>query len=660
MREILRDLLHLGRSRVAQARGNLRLGGRPAIVRLILIIIGGAMLIQGIYWGAYRFLYWIISRTDYVGGILTGVFVDYLLLIAMAILLLSTLIAALAVFLLSEDLKLLRSTPVREEALFLDRLGAVWLQSAWMPLIFVVPILLGFLTAWQRYLGGNPAVAREPDLSSFAYLILIGLPALTLIPAALSGVVALLIGRFVSASRLRNGLIAGTIIGSIGLYGAGQYLRVDQLFTPEAIEDFMESMKTFERQPRWYLPTDWLAEGLDFSLHGDLASAGLFADTAVAGQARERLVEQITGVTNNLVGDDPVIVEGIEGLVYGKRPTWLPHNRTWEITQRVFAGLPILSVEPPERTTPLWSPLVLWGISILFIALGMLLAAGSYPAAYSRAQEGRREGVAGSEGRLGTLLERLVKGTPGANRLFFYKDLLVFVRDPALWSQLLVLVGMILVTGWGFRAAAERSNLTELARYLPYAQAVLYSLGIWAGTLLTSAIAARMVYPQVSLEGEGFWLVRTSPITMQTYLRAKLVQSMLPTVVLGAGLAAGISYTLNFDYGLAGLAVTVGALNAFVACCLGVGIGASLPEFNYVNISRLFQGPGGILFISLSMGFATLITMTSGGYVAVITRGTADPLRAGFFLLLLPGVIGLLGAALALRIGVRRLETLVR
>ena len=656
MSEILRDLLHLGRSRLAQARGNLRLGGRPAIVRLVLIVIGGAMLVQGIYWGSYRFLYWIISRTDYVGGILTGVFVDYLLLIAVGILLLSTLIASLAVFLLSEDLKLLRSTPLREEALYLDRLGAVWLQSAWMPLIFVVPILLGFLAAWQRYLVGNPAVAREPDVGAFTYLILVGLPALTLIPAALSGIIALLIGRFVSASRLRNGLIAGTIIGSIGIYGAGQYLRVDQLFTPEAIEDFVESMQTFERQPRWYLPTDWLAEGLDFSLHGDLKSAGLFADTAVASQARERLVDRITDV----LGDDPVMVQEIEGLVYGKRPSWLPSNRPFEVAREVFSGLPILSAPPPERTTPLWSPLMLWLIAGLLTPLGMLLARSSYPAAYSRAQEGRREGVAGSEGRIGRVMEGLVKGTPGANRLFFYKDLLVFVRDPALWSQLLVLVGMILVTGWGFRAAAERANLTELARYLPYAQAVLYSLGIWAGTLLTSAIAARMVYPQVSLEGEGFWLVRTSPITMRTYLRAKLVQTMLPTVILGAGLAAGISYTLNFDYGLAGLAVTVGALNAFVACCLGVGIGASLPEFNYVNISRLFQGPGGILFISLSMGFATLITMTSGGYVALITRGTADPVRAGFFLLLLPGVIGLLGAALSLRIGVRRLETLVR
>ncbi len=84
MREILRDLIHLTRSRLEQTRGNLRLGGRPAIIRLILIVIGGAILVQGIYWGSYRFLYWIISRTDFVGGILTGVFVDYLLLIAMA------------------------------------------------------------------------------------------------------------------------------------------------------------------------------------------------------------------------------------------------------------------------------------------------------------------------------------------------------------------------------------------------------------------------------------------------------------------------------------------------------------------------------------------------------------------------------------------------
>ena len=140
-RQIFHNLLHLSRSRLEQTRGTLRLGGRPAIIRLILIVIGGSMLIRGLHWGASRFLYWIISRTDFVGGILTGVFVDYLLLIAVGILLLSTLIAALAIFLLSDDLRLLRSTPLREEALFLDRLGAVWLQSAWMPLVFVVPIL---------------------------------------------------------------------------------------------------------------------------------------------------------------------------------------------------------------------------------------------------------------------------------------------------------------------------------------------------------------------------------------------------------------------------------------------------------------------------------------------------------------------------------------
>lgn len=659
-RQIFHNLLHLSHSRLEQTRGTLRLGGRPAIIRLILIVIGGSMLIRGLHWGASRFLYWIISRTDFVGGILTGVFVDYLLLIAVGILLLSTLIAALAIFLLSDDLRLLRSTPLREEALFLDRLGAVWLQSAWMPLVFVVPILLGFLSAWQRYLSENPAVGREPDFAGFAWLCIVGLPALTLIPAALAGIASLIVGRFISASRLRNSLVAGTIILGVGVYGAGQYLRVDQLFTPEAIENFMDSMKTFERQPRWYLPTDWLAEGVDFSLHGDLRSAGLFSDTAVVGQARERLAERLSAVAGEVVGDDPTVIQGIEGLVFGKRPDWLPRSQTWEIGKKAFTNLPIFSAPPPAKVTPLWSPLLLWLIAGLLVLAGTLLARASYAPAYSRSQEGRRDAVAGGQSKLGSMLLFFSGRRPGSTRLFFYKDLLVFLRDPSQWSQLLVLTGMILVTGWGFNAAAARANLPDLARYLPHATAVLYSLGIWTGTLLTSAVAARMVYPQVSLEGEGFWIVRTSPMDMSTYLRAKLSQTLIPTLLLGAGLAAGICYTLRFDYGIAGLAITVASLNALVACCLGVGIGASLPEFDYVNVSRLVQGPGGILFIVLSMGYATLITVTSGSYVGMVQRGMVDPVRGGLMLVVLPALIGVLGSAISLRIGVRRLEELQR
>ena len=75
----------------------------------------GAFVTGALYGGAYRFLYWIIARTDYVGGLLTAVLLDYLMLIV-GHLLLSSFIAALAEVLLSDDLVLLRAAPMREEA----------------------------------------------------------------------------------------------------------------------------------------------------------------------------------------------------------------------------------------------------------------------------------------------------------------------------------------------------------------------------------------------------------------------------------------------------------------------------------------------------------------------------------------------------------------
>jgi hypothetical protein len=89
--------------------------------------------------------------------------------------------------------------------------------------------------------------------------------------------------------------------------------------------------------------------------------------------------------------------------------------------------------------------------------------------------------------------------------VFARKDLLIFLRDPAQWSQLLILVGVLAVSGWGFRAAADQASLAELAKVLPYASVVLFGVGSWVGTLITAAACARLVFPMVSLEGQGFW-----------------------------------------------------------------------------------------------------------------------------------------------------------
>ena len=249
-------------------------------------MIGGLLFTGALYGGAYRFLYWIIARTDYVGGLLTAVLLDYLMLIALGILLLSSFIAALAEVLLSDDLVLLRAAPMREEALFLDRLLMIWLQTAWMPVTFVVPVVLGFARAWSRLITETPGTGTQPDAFALAVLLGIGLPALTLVPAALASMGALLVGRYISANRLRNAMLVGAISGGV-LYAGGQYLHRLRPQPRRHRQLYRERPLDGPPEVRWLL-TDWLSHSVDIALHGDLAALGFYLDRGLAEERTDK------------------------------------------------------------------------------------------------------------------------------------------------------------------------------------------------------------------------------------------------------------------------------------------------------------------------------------------------------------------------------------
>lgn len=652
-RSIASDLSLLLGGRIQRMRGAVRSAGRAGWIRGALVVIGGLLFTGALYGGAHKFLYWIISRTDYVGGLLTAVLLDYLMLIALGILLLSSFIAALAEVLLSDDLVLLRAAPLREEALFLDRLLIIWLQTAWMPVTFVVPVVLGFARAWSKLIVETPGTGTEPDVFALTVLIGVGLPALTLVPAAASCMIAVLVGRFVSANRLRNALLVGAIVGGMGLYGAGQYLRLDKVLSPEGIDNFIENVRSMDRSEVRWLPTDWLSHSVDIALHGDLAALGFYSDRGLAEERTDKLLEDALKVT----GDQPWLRLGLEGFIYSKRrkgdASLLDNLRT------LSGKLPFFNMKKPPKTAPLWPPFALLGIGFILIGLGTLVARTSYAIAYGQSQTGQPEvkpkGVQGST-RLVLSLRRFM---PAKLAPFMLKDALIFTRDATQWTQALVIAGMIALSGWGFAAAAERSNLSDLAEVLPYASVVIFGIGAWIGTLLTSAAAARLVFPLVSLEGEAFWLVRAAPISMRRMLFAKLATALLPTIILGTSIAWVVCSALQFTPQLTAMAVAMSLGNALVTCCLGIGLGAAMPDFRFVNVSQLVQGPGGILFIVLSMTYATILTGFCSGYVYAEARGTINVLRQTA-LLVAPIVIGLILAASSLKLGLNRLEALQR
>src|SRR5690606_7819267 len=169
--------------------------------------------------------------------------------------------------------------------------------------------------------------------------------------------------------------------------------------------------------------------------------------------------------------------------------------------------------------------LLLWSTAAAFVVIGAVVHERLYPAAFTKAHEGAERVVRRP-------LRRAVAGAlswmPPARREFVLKDLRVFFRDSTQWSQLVLLAVLVLVYVFNIRMlplfSGERSSLfmVTLVSFL--------NLGL-AGFVL-AAVAARFVFPAVSLEGRQLWLLRSTPLDLRGVLWSKYWVGSLPLLVL--------------------------------------------------------------------------------------------------------------------------------
>src|SRR5690606_888510 len=134
---------------------------------------------------------------------------------------------------------------------------------------------------------------------------------------------------------------------------------------------------------------------------------------------------------------------------------------------------------------------------------------------FSRAQEGAelQEGT----GREGRRIERLLAPAPVTVRSLVAKDIRIFFRDTTQWSQLILLGVLVVIYIYNVKALPLWTG-EQVGFFLVNVVSFL-NLGL-AGFVL-AAIAARFLFPAVSLEGRTLWLLRSSPLDLRTLLWAK-------------------------------------------------------------------------------------------------------------------------------------------
>jgi ABC-2 type transport system permease protein len=246
-------------------------------------------------------------------------------------------------------------------------------------------------------------------------------------------------------------------------------------------------------------------------------------------------------------------------------------------------------------------------------------------------------------------------------RALLIKDLKVFLRDTSQWSQLLLLLALALVYVYNFRVL-DLDRIPYMSRLLKNAYAFV---NLAMAAFVMSAIAVRFVFPAVSSEGRAFWMVRSSPVRMSSFLWSKFWVGFLPILLLAEALTLVSNRMLGVAAELRAGALVAIALLTLALVALACGMGARYPRFGAESLTHVAGSYGGVAFMVVAVLFivvnVALLAWPASTYLWHEYRGLPIPPRSRVFL-----ALPLVGSTLlclvtfwtSMRRGVRALEEL--
>jgi len=302
---------------------------------------------------------------------------------------------------------------------------------------------------------------------------------------------------------------------------------------------------------------------------------------------------------------------------------------------------------------------LLWSTAAATIVLGCWLARAVYYLGYSRAQESRPAKFS-SLPIVDRFLEAVTLPFDVRFRSLLLKDMRTFARDATQWSQLLLLLALVVVYLYNFSVLP--SNFTFATFFL---QNLFSFLNLGLAGFVLAAVAVRFVFTSISAEGLAFWIVRSSPLTLDQFLWSKFWTAIPPLLVLSQILTLASNHFL-------GATTFMTVLSAFTILCvtfgivgLGVGMGAIFPRFKFENVTQIAGSAGGLLYMIAATSFVAVVLFLEAVpvylYLNAEYRGLPLEPRAWLIIagtLLCVLVLNALAVWLPMRMGARHLAAL--
>ncbi|MFN8876776.1 MAG: putative ABC transporter permease subunit, partial [Gemmatimonadota bacterium] len=300
---------------------------------------------------------------------------------------------------------------------------------------------------------------------------------------------------------------------------------------------------------------------------------------------------------------------------------------------------------------------LLWTTGAAAVVLGALVHRRLYFTGFTKAQEGAQKWA--KAGAFGTFGRTVLRPFGVLRRELLLKELRLFFRDSTQWSQLILLGVLVVVYVFNikFLPLTGEGVTFFLRNIVPFLNLVL------AGFVLAS-IAARFLFPGVSLEGRTLWLLRSSPMEMRALLWAKFWVGTAPLLLLAIGIVAVTDWLLQVTPFMFFVSVGTITLMTFALAGLAVGFGTLFPQFETENAAQIPTSFGGLLYMMTAVGVigGVVILEARPVYLWLQARafgGTAEPgdLVFGF---VAAAALCIAATVVPIRVALARLERVER
>ena len=240
-----------------------------------------------------------------------------------------------------------------------------------------------------------------------------------------------------------------------------------------------------------------------------------------------------------------------------------------------------------------------------------------------------------------------------STRAFLYKDILLFTREPTQWVQLFIFIILLIIYAFSL-------SRTPLYFNLPFWRTIVSFANFAYISFVLATLGVRFIFPAISLEHDGMWLLAASPFSFKRIIRIKYFFNLLVAVVIIEGLLVLSNIFIKTDSSLYFIMPVIELFVAASLVSINLGLGSQFPQFNEDNPSRIAAGTGGIIAALVSMSYVglSIVLLATPAYNYLVSRylNRAPNYLLIFFSVGVFIVLTILALSMPLRIAIRKLE----